>query len=340
LAGIERLYPLERLDLRDNKLTDPTELARLTGIPELKEIWVAGNPFTKTHSNYRVIIFNLFRNTPGFTEDMIIDASGPGYNERRQLVERALEREGVPVVKPAPPEFSVDDITKPNITYGPPKEVIRKERPQPMQAASETYTSTSRRRRTPKRRIVDLSTSDAAFIAPKAVIRTPAVEQTSGTAGSDSGYGVSPDHHKPLPDIPRVDTATAAAAVASKSSRATLSPSESLPSLPKLNTQSTPQLLPGHDTFDTSGLQLPHIEPQDWSVTGEAYRQKIEQLREEVGNGWLSVLSEEGWEGKKFDGQGQMSPASTIRAVGTESPTTPRVLSPPVAAVKSGRTLG
>jgi hypothetical protein len=39
LAGVERLYPLERLDLRDNKIKDPTELARLTGIPYLREVW-------------------------------------------------------------------------------------------------------------------------------------------------------------------------------------------------------------------------------------------------------------------------------------------------------------
>ena len=52
IAGVERLYPLERLDLRDNRMTDPTELARLTGIPDLREIWVLGNPFVKTHSNY------------------------------------------------------------------------------------------------------------------------------------------------------------------------------------------------------------------------------------------------------------------------------------------------
>src|SRR5690606_35107008 len=39
LAGVEKLYPLERLDLRDNNLRDPTELARLTGIPDIREIW-------------------------------------------------------------------------------------------------------------------------------------------------------------------------------------------------------------------------------------------------------------------------------------------------------------
>ncbi len=56
IAGIEKLYPLERLDLRDNRLTDPMELARLTGIPDIREVWVEGNPFTRTHRDYRITI--------------------------------------------------------------------------------------------------------------------------------------------------------------------------------------------------------------------------------------------------------------------------------------------
>lgn len=99
LAGIERLLSLERLDLRDNGLSDPTEIARLTSLPEIREIWVAGNPFVKTHSNYRVVILNLFRRTPGYSEDITIDGSGPGYNERKQLVERAAEPDFVPVIR-------------------------------------------------------------------------------------------------------------------------------------------------------------------------------------------------------------------------------------------------
>jgi hypothetical protein len=99
LAGIERLLSLERLDLRDNKLSDPMEIARLTSLPEIREIWVAGNPFVKTHPNYRVVILNLFRRTPGYSEDIIIDGSGPGFTERKQLIERAAEPEVVPVIR-------------------------------------------------------------------------------------------------------------------------------------------------------------------------------------------------------------------------------------------------
>ena len=91
LAGIERLPSLERLDLRDNALTDPHELARLTSLPEIREVWVSGNPFVKTHSGYRVVVFNLFRRSPGYSEDILMDGTGPGYAERKQLVDRVAE---------------------------------------------------------------------------------------------------------------------------------------------------------------------------------------------------------------------------------------------------------
>ena len=99
LAGIERLPSLERLDLRDNDLSDPTELARLTSLPEIREIWVSGNPFVRTHWGYRVVVFNLFRRCPGYSEDILIDGTGPGYAERKQLVDRVMEPQGAPVVR-------------------------------------------------------------------------------------------------------------------------------------------------------------------------------------------------------------------------------------------------
>ncbi|KAJ5976772.1 hypothetical protein N7501_000114 [Penicillium viridicatum] len=90
LAGIERLISLERVDLRDNDLMDPMEMVRLTSLPKIREIWVSGNPFVKTHSGYRVVIMNLFRQTPGYSEDIIVDGRGPGYTERKQLVEQVM----------------------------------------------------------------------------------------------------------------------------------------------------------------------------------------------------------------------------------------------------------
>jgi len=325
IAGIERLYPLERLDLRDNKLVDPTELARLTGIPDLREIWVAGNPFTKTHSNYRVTIFNLFRQSPGYTEDILIDSTGPGYNERRQLVERVAERAGVPVVKPPPTyETAPVNVNKPAIIYpeGPRDResgVLRKERPAMTSSNSETYTSSSRKRRTPKRRIVDLSTSETSPIRPKPVVNVSPEEATASAAGSDSGYGVSPD----------MPSATLSTAYTPSESRTTIQPER-----PRIDTSRAPQS-PPVEVLSPSALQLPHTDNHEWNISGEIYRKKIEALRNEVGNGWLSVLSEESWDVQKAQNAGaDFSPASTIK----QSPTTPRAASQP--AIHSGRTLG
>lgn len=331
IAGVERLYSLERLDLRDNKLTDPTELARLTGIPDLREIWVAGNPFTRTHSNYRMTIFNLFRKTPGYTDDIIIDSSGPGYNERRQLIERAAEKLNVPVVKPLLPDYGLSavNVQKPAIIYDEPREpaVLRKERPVPSLTTSEGYTSSSRRRRTPRRRIVDLSTSDISPIKPKTGVLISSdviLSNTSAdTAGSDSGYGVSPDltpmsfnDSGNVPLEPRIELRHSSSQPEVQCVKAVIDAS------------TMPQLPPIETLYDTSSaVKVSSPDTPDWSISGEIYRKKIEALRDEVGNGWLSVLSEEGWDPQK-------SPASTIRP----SPTAPRANSH--HAIHSGRTLG
>jgi hypothetical protein len=326
IAGVERLYPLERLDLRDNRMTDPTELARLTGIPDLREVWVLGNPFTRTHSNYRIIIFNLFRNTPGYTEDISIDASGPGYTERRHLVERAAEKPNVPVVKPPPQDhgLSAVEVNKPIIDYPTQRApaVLHKERPAPQSTTSEVYTSSSgRRRRTPKRRIVDLSTSETSPSKP--TVKFTAEEATLTAAGSDSGYGVSPDPSpRTLPSyVPSEPRQT-----------------QSSSDIPRIDTSVAPRLPPIESLSYNGPLIKSQNDLQDWKVSGEIYKKKLEALRNEVGNGWLSVLSEEGWDAQKNPHQGfvapDYSPASTIRP----SPTTPRANSQ--QTIHSGRTLG
>jgi len=81
-------------------ITDITEITRLTSAPNIQQIFVTGNPFTRTHATtYRSSIFNFFRETPGFTEDIMIDGSLPGMVERRHLVDRIFE-------KPPPPPIS------------------------------------------------------------------------------------------------------------------------------------------------------------------------------------------------------------------------------------------
>jgi hypothetical protein len=252
------------------------ELARLTGLPEIREIYVEGNPFTRTHRDYRITIFNLFRKTPGYTEDVTIDATGPTYSEKRYLVERAAMPPAVPVVKPEPPEIPAVDVSRPAIIYdAPPKEpaVLRKDRPLPKTASSEVNTSSSRRRRAPKRRIVDLATNETGVPYSRPVNRDAAPGNVR--IESEGHYRTSqpPESHEALQ-----------------------SPlAESFPS----NTREATADIPRIDTDVVSHMPSFFGSPEsniDWDVGGELYRRKIEDLRNKVGNGYLSVLSEEGWD--------------------------------------------
>ncbi|PCD40640.1 hypothetical protein FGRA07_01911 [Fusarium graminearum] len=318
LAGVERLVPLERLDLRDNRLVDPMELARLTGIPDIHEIWVEGNPFTRTHKDYRITIFNLFRKAPGYTEDVVIDGSGPSYVERRSLVDRPPMPESIPVVKPLAPEVPTVDVSKPTVVYNIPKEstVLRKERPTPKAVMSEINTSSTRRRKTPKRRIVDLATPDAPpFPTP---VDVQVAKLPNAALVNDGNYRIfqQPDA-QPLP-----------AAVLSPNSHIVTSPE-----VPRIDTNVFANIPAIYSPSDDAPNWT---EPQDWDAGGEMYRQKIEALRSSVGNGYLSVLSEESW---TPDRSSDYSPPS-IPSGAVMHTAHPPIHTPQVQPIHSGRTLG
>jgi hypothetical protein len=316
LAGIERLLPLERLDLRDNRLADPMELARLTGIPEMREIYVEGNPFTRTHRDYRITIFNLFRQTPGYTDDITIDGTGPTYAEKRYLVERAEIPPAVPVVKPETPEMPAVDVSRPTIIYdAPPKEpaVLRKDRPLPKTAATEVNTSSTRRRRAPKRRIVDLATNDSPIPYARPVDSHAAV--VNNTPKLENHYRTSqpPETHE-APRNTFVESPVPNMVEASRE-------------VPRIDTNVVPQL---PAIFGSPGGHL------DWDVEGEIYRQKIEDLRNKVGNGYLSVLSEESWDPASHPPDYHQAPDFGATSPSLHSdPTMPR---PNLQAIPSGGT--
>ncbi|KAI9724897.1 MAG: hypothetical protein M1812_000173 [Candelaria pacifica] len=325
IAGVERLLSLERLDLRENKLADPTELARLTGIPDIREIWVVGNPLVKTHGNYRVTIFNLFRTSPGYIDDISIDSSGPGYSERRHLADRVAERANVPVVKSTPQPQEIE--LAPNATQGDVKdrydgEESKFRRPLPRTTASEVVVGSNRRRKVPKRRIVELSNTDN-----PAVMSLPnsnrSAERVDAQTPTDSAY----DDGSQKPTSPIVSNHD------SVRGRQPLSnpdpPSRILTTGPDPASQADYKARIPENTSDQ--------EIQDWKLSGEVYRKKIEALRNEVGSGWLSVLSEEGWDSQRkhsFTNSGEFSPTGTIRP----SPTTPRAKSSGI--ISGSRTLG
>ena len=323
LAGIEKLYPLERLDLRDNRLTDPSELARLTGIPDIREIWVEGNPFARTHKDYRITIFNLFRKTAGYTEDIIIDGTGPSYSERRYLVERPPIPESVPVVKPKAPEVPTVDMSKPTIVYGTKEGVLRKERPTPKAVMSEVSTSSTRRRKTPKRRIVDLATGDMSTSPLNSDVRnTTSPVDRSDAITPEGNYRVSPTPQPQL--LPPV--------VLTDSRKGNVPP----PSADVPRADPTAVLV---DTTPKGGAFSDSPKnwrpPQDWDADAENYRLQIEALRDKIGNGYLSALGEESW-----DAKGPPFGSSAMPTTSSIGPAHSPDAAHAVQSIHGGRTLG
>jgi hypothetical protein len=320
LAGIERLLSLERLDLRDNNLTDPTEIARLTGLPEIREIWVSGNPFTKTHSNYRVTIFNLFRRTPGFTEDIIIDASGPGYSERKQLVERVAEPESAPVVRPVEPEpaKTVSKVPAPVR-----QELLSQDLTAAVAAATETTgaAGTTHRKRNNRRRIVDLS-------------REESVTQVFTSPSSQN---------KPLPPNPPVlvDPFTSSGPTRPKENATTSSPVDVEPvkkPIPQSVSQNQKVVPAKQDAIDWNA---------NFSLGGESniFRPRLEAVHNNSNSSssssWLSVLHEGNWQTQPSRPQANLSAVPRTGTVFDASMIRPDAVSRPEShLLVSGQTIG
>lgn len=330
LAGIERLLSLERVDIRDNKLSDPTEVARLTGVPEISEIYVHRNPFCKTHTNHRVTIFNLFRKTPGYTEDIFIDSTGPSSNEKKQLVDRAPETMGVPVVKPPP-----EDDTPP--VHVPPKvvkavdspaegaELLRRRTSLQRTKSGRSTQGSQKRKKVPKRRIVELSQNET--------LRQASESSLAGLAYEDTTPGEAPSTVKPTTkvlakDKPRFDE-PADGQVSGDPTKKTVPDERAVTDA----THKAQQQLPPLDTT-SSTMKGSEVQGPEFDVTNDLYKKKIEALRQDFGNNWLSALGDENWDSTSVTslrGSDRSYVSPTIR------PTLPRT---PSQGIVSGRTLG
>lgn len=273
LGGIELLGSLERFDVRDNKITDPFEFARLTGNIGFRELWVARNPFANKYGPYRIMIFNLFRNASGFAEDVIIDSSGPGYHEKRHLRERITEgySDLLAAQRQAPPahvtsgsaqqgDRSMLDPT-PIASHNP---VSSSDRPEQYCSASpqEVMVGTGRRKKGLRRRIVDLAHEPISPVDP-----TSNPSRTLHEARSDRPSGAHNESSGAQED------------------GASSSPAANAGTSPRRPSQSSPTRSSAH------GQSLA-TEIQHQNSDGEMYRQKIEALKREVGSNWLSVLTE------------------------------------------------
>ena len=271
LAGIERLQALQRLDVRENRLTDPMEAARLTSMPAFCEIYVKRNPFTKSHSNYRVSIFNVFRATPGYSQDVCIDGAIPDRGERRQLVERAplsVQKAGTDFVVNAALHPSLEVIAKDKKEDRPEQEANEPSRPM-----TPEHGAKQQRRKGPKRRVVEVADQ---LGTPEAQSESQPPMTTFVTA-KETEDGAS--HHclqKQTEDLETQGTSETSQTLSLKSS-------------------------PNADGV-SSRIGRPTL-ARTLSKSSETYRQKIEALKTQDGDAWLKTF-----DGRRARPDSNMSP--------------------------------
>jgi len=281
LAGIERLFSLERLDLRDNRLHDPTELARLTGIPDIKDLYLIKNPFTRTHSGYRVTIFNLFRDTPGHIQDVTIDTLGPIHNEKKYLHDRTAEPANVPVVR-APLEDETHDIIHEDDQLRTSSTFSHTPGHQRRSTVSDIEPkSTVRRKKVSRRRIVELSQAEQrAARASDGPHLEPAVPELTELP--------------PMPHTPTTESDQPTTPEASSYRVASIQlPQQSLAPRPKLDTAFTSPTAPPKIRNSSDDDSYSVRVSEDAGTTPDVYRQKLETMKSDLGPNWLAILNEE-----------------------------------------------
>lgn len=85
LCGLERLYTLQRIDLRSNAIYESGEVGRLAPLPEVKEVWVKENPLVEEEVDWRVEVFAEFVKEGRW---VVLDGEEVGYWEKQRVMER------------------------------------------------------------------------------------------------------------------------------------------------------------------------------------------------------------------------------------------------------------
>lgn len=280
LAGLDRLMALERIDVRDNRLRESSEVGRLSSLPFLKQVWCAGqNPFaTAPEPNWRIKLLTSFA-TEGGNLQVEIDGAPAGLNERRQVAHmvQVQKSRSSSHLRPSNSQAAA-------VTASPGRDAARR-----------TVTSpTTVREHQSQDAAVPMPSSSAGATAQTSAENGPGQEVRKVVTRKRKGKGAKTskrivnldnddDHNAsssegPHPSIAKADEARAAAAAAALSSETDEATSSSTqPPQARRQHQSR------HGRYATDPV-----------VTDEGdLRDRIQRLRDEVGESWLTVLNEQ-----------------------------------------------
>ncbi|KDQ21501.1 hypothetical protein BOTBODRAFT_205103 [Botryobasidium botryosum FD-172 SS1] len=323
LCGLERLAALERVDLRENRIEDCGEVGRLAVLPNINEVWVEGNPITRMDESYRVHCFDHFAKEG---KNILLDGTPPSFTERMNISNVPCDHLRHVPSAPSPPVVAVsanNTIKAANFAS-----MLEVTPPTPGEATPSGYSITppassdasptlvafspasKPKHRKKTKRFVDLG--------PGAEEDTPTHRHARSASAFQPSFPelgrrtLSPDGQSPSRSMtvaePQSPPRTPVSKAMSRHSRYTTeSPSTPVSPAkhhfrrpPARNHTIASHHLP-HGSVSPAFFDAPPASPGPDAATteaklmeAEAYRAKIEALRDEVGDSWLKVLSQSG----------------------------------------------
>ncbi|KZT57768.1 hypothetical protein CALCODRAFT_433703, partial [Calocera cornea HHB12733] len=270
LCGLERLQELERADLQENRVEESAEVGRLAQCPRIKEVWVEGNIFCKTEQDWRIKCFEMFRREG---RDVLLDGAGPSFTESMYI--SSPSPGSAPVHAPVPVRAALE----------PPAVIITSSPP-----LNATQPSAGSKPKT----------------SPPTPATTASAKSVPPPTPRDSPRALAPTPKKRRPPVKRVVDLDATPSSPSKGpgeGAAVASASLARHTKPSAHAKTSADHQ-AHGRSATDGAHQPRsvsqaTPSQPPNPDAEAFRARIEALREEVGESWLRVLSQ----GKELGGR-------------------------------------
>ncbi|KAF8993722.1 hypothetical protein BDQ17DRAFT_1368038 [Cyathus striatus] len=321
ICGLERLYALERVDLRSNLIEDSAEVGRLATLPNISEIWVEGNPFVELEERYRTTCFDYFWREGKF---IMLDGTKPSFYEQRSLSggpsEQMSSTRPTSIAVSSPPPAAVGLGNHPSGFLHSPKDSEEQHASNSSSSSphlSPTAVSVSRPRRRKMKRIVDLGGSH--HTANSDLSSTVNIEQVEGPQGHDekgkgignrasslhspspplSGRQITPPHNEPvslrgghrrhqteLIPSPR-NSVTPANISTYLHSNVPFKASDAEHGTPR----SLRRTRMSASVYEASQQEVSGS-AEEIRDNADAYRRRIEALKQDMGEGWLKVLSQ------------------------------------------------
>ncbi|KAL1742071.1 hypothetical protein HDZ31DRAFT_66316 [Schizophyllum fasciatum] len=288
LCGLERLPALERVDLRENLVEESAEVGRLVTLPHIQDVAIEGNPFTEYEENYRTACFDLFWKEG---KTITLDGTLPSFVERRNLTAapaKQMTSSRSATVASSPPVVTVASPTL-NAVSSPSNS---------SQQSPQMHAVAGRARKKRAKRIVDLEGehgSDAESARGQSHTRTKSEAAEVQSDAEPRGEAPPPvraseerrqtRHSRHQTEVVGVWDEERPTVVASKPKRRGTGTPADRSAARKARASASVFEPP---TQDSGGEAADEGE----DLNGEAYRRKIEALKQDMGDGWLKAFSQ------------------------------------------------